>query len=358
MASGSPAAPGRSVGRGPRAARRSWPACSCCSRRWPTGSTGSSCCSPTATPDIFYGRHLHRSQRRHAGEADPALHLDHLRRRVLRRRLPAQPAAARDRDRAARSCRACSSGRRGRRCCSSSWSRRTRSIREADADPAQHRRHASAAFGIGSGQGGDQGRRTPASPPRRQQQVAQRQGDDARTSGCWIPAKISETFTQLEQGRAFYGFQSKLDIDRYAAERRHQVQDYVVAARELNAAGLTGNQQSTGSTSTSSTRTATGSSSRPADKINEARWTRTPPAVRAACRTVHQRSTRAPSRTRRTCPNSLKIAAAAHLLRRAAELGDQSGLLDRGRAEAVVTPREYDGGDNAELHLHRHRRCA
>lgn len=56
------------------------------------------------------------------------------------------------------------------------------------------------------------------------------------------PAKISETFTQLEQGRAFYGFQSKLDIDRYV-QNDGTKQDYIVAARELNAAGLTGNQQ-------------------------------------------------------------------------------------------------------------------
>jgi uncharacterized protein len=55
------------------------------------------------------------------------------------------------------------------------------------------------------------------------------------------PAKISDTFTQLQQRRTFYGFPSKLDIDRYA-DNAGKVQDYVVAARELNAAGLTGNQ--------------------------------------------------------------------------------------------------------------------
>jgi uncharacterized protein len=55
------------------------------------------------------------------------------------------------------------------------------------------------------------------------------------------PAKISDTFTQLQQRRTFYGFPSKLDIDRYA-DNTGKVQDYVVAARELNAAGLTGNQ--------------------------------------------------------------------------------------------------------------------
>jgi uncharacterized membrane protein (UPF0182 family) len=55
------------------------------------------------------------------------------------------------------------------------------------------------------------------------------------------PVKISETFTQLQQRRTFYGFESKLDIDRYAANDG-TVQDYIVAARELNSNGLTGNQ--------------------------------------------------------------------------------------------------------------------
>ncbi len=63
------------------------------------------------------------------------------------------------------------------------------------------------------------------------------------------PAKISATFTQLEQRRTFYGFPSLLDIDRYtvptsAGSATTQEQDYIVAARELNAAGLTGNQTS------------------------------------------------------------------------------------------------------------------
>ncbi len=55
------------------------------------------------------------------------------------------------------------------------------------------------------------------------------------------PAKVSATFTQLRQGRSFYGFSPKLDIDRYT-ENNGDVQDYIVAARELNAAGLSGNQ--------------------------------------------------------------------------------------------------------------------
>ncbi|MDN5747228.1 MAG: UPF0182 family protein [Pseudonocardia sp.] len=55
------------------------------------------------------------------------------------------------------------------------------------------------------------------------------------------PAKLSDTFTQFQQGRTFYGFQDPLDIDRYAADDG-TVQDYVVALRELNSQGLAGNQ--------------------------------------------------------------------------------------------------------------------
>lgn len=55
------------------------------------------------------------------------------------------------------------------------------------------------------------------------------------------PAKLSDTFTQFQQGRTFYGFQDPLDIDRYAADDG-TVQDYIVALRELNSQGLAGNQ--------------------------------------------------------------------------------------------------------------------
>lgn len=54
------------------------------------------------------------------------------------------------------------------------------------------------------------------------------------------PAKLADTFTQLEQRRTFYGFPSKLDIDRYTVDGN--TQDYIVAARELNSNGLSGNQ--------------------------------------------------------------------------------------------------------------------
>jgi uncharacterized membrane protein (UPF0182 family) len=54
------------------------------------------------------------------------------------------------------------------------------------------------------------------------------------------PSRLAKTFTQLEQRKNFYGFPEKLDIDRYQVNG--QVQDYVVAARELDSSALTGNQ--------------------------------------------------------------------------------------------------------------------
>ncbi|MGE3288663.1 MAG: UPF0182 family protein [Pseudonocardia sp.] len=55
------------------------------------------------------------------------------------------------------------------------------------------------------------------------------------------PAKVGDTFTQFQQRRNFYGFPENLDIDRYTVNG--QTQDYIVAARELNTAGLVNNQQ-------------------------------------------------------------------------------------------------------------------
>ncbi|MDK3258786.1 UPF0182 family membrane protein [Blastococcus capsensis] len=54
------------------------------------------------------------------------------------------------------------------------------------------------------------------------------------------PNVLSDTFTARQQIRNVYGFPEKLDIDRYeiGGERR----DYVVAARELDSAGLSENQ--------------------------------------------------------------------------------------------------------------------
>ncbi|MEU4803030.1 UPF0182 family protein [Actinosynnema sp. NPDC023587] len=50
------------------------------------------------------------------------------------------------------------------------------------------------------------------------------------------PAVISKTFTQFQQLRPFYAFPEKLDVDRYKVDT--QLQDYIVAVRELNTAGI------------------------------------------------------------------------------------------------------------------------
>jgi uncharacterized membrane protein (UPF0182 family) len=55
------------------------------------------------------------------------------------------------------------------------------------------------------------------------------------------PNVLSPTFTQFEQIRNVYGFADQLDIDRYTINGK--TQDYVVGARELVSADLTGNQQ-------------------------------------------------------------------------------------------------------------------
>ncbi|WP_186382531.1 UPF0182 family protein [Amycolatopsis rhizosphaerae] len=56
------------------------------------------------------------------------------------------------------------------------------------------------------------------------------------------PNVLSPTFTQRVGRENFYGFPAKLDIDRY--EVGGKTQDYIVAAREINTANLTGNQTS------------------------------------------------------------------------------------------------------------------
>jgi len=72
--------------------------------------------------------------------------------------------------------------------------------------------------------------------------AAQVRGDQPTLSNLRLldPSRLAKTFTQLEQRKNFYGFPEKLDIDRYTINGR--TQDYVVAARELDSAALTGNQ--------------------------------------------------------------------------------------------------------------------
>ncbi|TWP47939.1 UPF0182 family protein [Lentzea tibetensis] len=50
------------------------------------------------------------------------------------------------------------------------------------------------------------------------------------------PAVLGKTFTQYQQLRPFYGFPTKLDVDRYTVD--NQLRDYIVAVRELNLGGL------------------------------------------------------------------------------------------------------------------------
>jgi uncharacterized membrane protein (UPF0182 family) len=57
------------------------------------------------------------------------------------------------------------------------------------------------------------------------------------------PSVLSDTFTQLTQQYNFYGFTDKLDIDRYRDENG-ELQDYLVAVREINTDRLAANQQS------------------------------------------------------------------------------------------------------------------
>ncbi len=56
------------------------------------------------------------------------------------------------------------------------------------------------------------------------------------------PNILSETFTQNEQLRNFYGFTDPLSVDRYTDATTGKTQDYIVALRELNTSGLSGDQ--------------------------------------------------------------------------------------------------------------------
>jgi len=55
------------------------------------------------------------------------------------------------------------------------------------------------------------------------------------------PNILSETFTQNEQLRNFYGFTDPLSVDR-CTDSTGRMQSYIVALRELNTAGLSGDQ--------------------------------------------------------------------------------------------------------------------
>jgi uncharacterized membrane protein (UPF0182 family) len=68
--------------------------------------------------------------------------------------------------------------------------------------------------------------------------------DDKTTIGnvrLLDPSVLSATFTQLQQRENFYGFPTKLDVDRYTINGKKQ--DYIVAVRELESASLAENQR-------------------------------------------------------------------------------------------------------------------
>lgn len=54
------------------------------------------------------------------------------------------------------------------------------------------------------------------------------------------PNVLSDTFTVQQNLRPFYGFPTKLDIDRYTTD--DETRDYIVSVRELKGANLTGDQ--------------------------------------------------------------------------------------------------------------------
>ncbi|AKK02569.1 UPF0182 family protein [Corynebacterium epidermidicanis] len=66
--------------------------------------------------------------------------------------------------------------------------------------------------------------------------------DEATVSNIRLldPEVLSDTFTQQQQLKNFYGFPETLSIDRY--ETDGQLRDYVVAAREMDPNALSGNQ--------------------------------------------------------------------------------------------------------------------
>ncbi|WP_433268920.1 UPF0182 family protein [Actinosynnema sp. CS-041913] len=63
-------------------------------------------------------------------------------------------------------------------------------------------------------------------------------GDQATIGNVRLldPAVISKTFTQFQQLRPFYAFPEKLDVDRYKVD--NELQDYIVAVRELQISGI------------------------------------------------------------------------------------------------------------------------
>jgi uncharacterized membrane protein (UPF0182 family) len=72
---------------------------------------------------------------------------------------------------------------------------------------------------------------------------AQVRADTATISNIRLldPNILEQTFTQLQQRENFFGFPEKLDVDRYTVDG--ELQDYVVAVRELESDSLAENQR-------------------------------------------------------------------------------------------------------------------
>ena len=71
--------------------------------------------------------------------------------------------------------------------------------------------------------------------------------EDAQTTASirlMDPAVISPAFVQLERNKQYYGFAQALDVDRYTLGENGQSRDTVIAVRELNLRGLSGQQRS------------------------------------------------------------------------------------------------------------------
>ncbi|MFI5956570.1 UPF0182 family protein [Cryptosporangium sp. NPDC051539] len=66
-------------------------------------------------------------------------------------------------------------------------------------------------------------------------QVSEEAGT-VRNARLLDPNVLSDTFTQLQQVRTFYRFNSSLDIDQYTVDQ--QLQDYIVAVREMDTSRL------------------------------------------------------------------------------------------------------------------------
>ena len=145
------------------------------------------------------------------------------------------------------------------------------------------------------------------------------------------PNVLADTFTARQQIRNVYGFPEKLDIDRYTIDGK--TRDYVVAARELNSAGLSDNQDNWINRHTVYTH-GNGFVAAPANEV------------------VAGQEGGEPNFTTGDLPTSGQHhgQAAADLLRRADQ---RQRLLGRRRAPGGSTPREFDqpegGSDEGQI---------